>query len=246
MTNNLHEDYIMGVDLGRQLDHFAIVVLHRQMVVSDDDDPRHSVVFLSQIELGTPYTEIIEYVAQLVDSHELRGMVNIAVDRTGVGTGVMDFWMNNDILAPITWQITITSGRNIRRDGTSFFVPKADLVASSQILMQTGKILMHPQLPGCGNLLQELYSFSMKVTNLGHKKMEGDKTAHDDLCMALCCACFLSSQLSIEESSLLVSGSSMVPYPITRSAHLNQGRMIPKIERAVQYPEIIVTKNTMA
>ena len=46
--------------------------------------------YLERVPLGTPYTEVVERVAQVTRSGALRGCCHLAVDGTGVGRPVVD------------------------------------------------------------------------------------------------------------------------------------------------------------
>src|SRR6266545_1294477 len=91
-------EYFVGLDLGKRHDYSALAVVERAKVKGDWDPVnwRHkmlterSVRYLERIPLGTPYTEVIWQVDELMSSPALAGRCTLAVDATGLGAPVVD------------------------------------------------------------------------------------------------------------------------------------------------------------
>lgn len=125
---------------------------------------------LERFPLGTPYPKIVERVRSMLATPPLFDRrVAFVVDATGVGAGVVDQFVQAG-LSPIP--IWITGGDKVNRNALdgSYRVPKRDLVAAVQVLMQSERLKIARALPEAGTLRQELMNFRMKID---------PKTAHD-------------------------------------------------------------------
>jgi len=113
------------------------------------------------------------------------------VDKTGVGAGVIDsFWQAG--LRPMS--VAIHGGSNTTYDPATlgYRVPKRDLVAAVQTLLQNGRLKIAESLELAPTLKQELLGFRVKVDpKTAHDSYEhwreGD---HDDLVLATALACW--------------------------------------------------------
>jgi hypothetical protein len=99
---------------------------------------------LERLPLGTPYTEVVDRIVELVKA--LGGNPVLAVDATGVGRPVIDMlWKTlgeelegTDIYIDHC-AVTITGGDSVTRnpDG-GLKVPKRDLITATLVLLQNG------------------------------------------------------------------------------------------------------------
>jgi phage FluMu gp28-like protein len=89
---NLHQKvrrhYFAGLDLGKQVDYSVLVV------VEFKDKQFVRVMHKRQFPLGTPYPEVIAYVAK---ADEIFNLEAIYIDKTGVGDPVVDELANTSI-----------------------------------------------------------------------------------------------------------------------------------------------------
>ncbi len=70
-------------------------------------------------------------------------------------------------------------------------VPKRDLVATLQILLQGKRLLVADALPDAAVLLQEMLNFQMKITAAANDVYGAWREgAHDDLVLAVALACW--------------------------------------------------------
>ena len=86
----------------------------------------------------------------------------LIVDQTGVGQAVMDMLRRVSVTREI-WPVTITTGLKMSNDYGSWSVPKKDLVATMQVLLQTRRIKVAEALAEAEMLATELTNFQAKV-----------------------------------------------------------------------------------
>lgn len=193
-------DYVVGLDLGQSQDPSAIAVLRRR--VWPREPARLDIVHLRRYQLGTPYTTIIEQVVTLLNRTEhpgsgvrpLRGCV-FGLDQTGVGRPVVDMFVA--ARPPVRLHpVTITAGHTATRDADGYKVPKKDLVAVVQVLLQSRRLKWDAKLPFAAELARELADFQVRVTAAANEQFgtwrEGQ---HDDLVLAVAIAAWLAEEI---------------------------------------------------
>ena len=156
-------------------------------------DPPLSVRHLKRFELGTPYPRIIEDVGHLLSRGPLlKKRVALLIDKTGVGAAVVDHFLEAG-LKPIP--ITIHGGDTVTREPhgrRGYRVPKRELVAAAQVLLQNGRLKIAAGLSLAETLKTELLNFRVKIDpataydSYSHWR-EAD---HDDLVLATAMACW--------------------------------------------------------
>jgi hypothetical protein len=170
-------------------------------------EPTYEVRYLERLPLGTPYPEVARRVLRLMRTPPLRDNAVLAVDATGVGRAVVDQLKAHGLSFK---SVVITSGHKESRDGDTYRVPKKDLIARPQVLLQEGnrRLKIAPSLPKAGTLVQELLNFRHKITEAGNDTYgpwrEGQ---HDDLLLALCLAVWAADQKSPPVDETLVSSN---------------------------------------
>jgi hypothetical protein len=178
--------YTVGLDLGQSQDPTALAALESR---HEPAGWRHAVRHLERYPLGTPYvgTPGVPGVVDLVRSLLLRPPLpgcTLAVDRTGVGRGVVDAFRAARLPCRLL-AITITAGGTVRREGWEVWVPKADLVAVVQVGLQSGRLTIAPRLPLAEVLARELKAFRVKLTAAGNETFSAREREHDDVVLAL-------------------------------------------------------------
>jgi len=154
---------------------------------------------LVRFELNTRYPEIVERVKRLLLREPFRRRLRytrLLVDRTGVGASVVDSFYERGV-RPIS--VTIHGGSAVTEEPTdlSYRVPKRDLVAAVQVLLQNGRLKIAPELELAPLLKKELLNFRVKIDpRTAHDSYEhwreGD---HDDLVLATALACWFEEYL---------------------------------------------------
>jgi hypothetical protein len=176
--------WILGLDLGQAADRSALAILEYRELKK----PRtYSVRHLERFELGTPYPSVVARLKEILKRPELAHSL-LAVDMTGVGRPVVDL-LKQAALDVRIWPITITSGKSPSCDGYSYSVPKRDLVAVLQVLLQTRRLKIASGLPVAAELMRELSDFRSKFTESANEVFGPEKSSqHDDLVLALALA----------------------------------------------------------
>jgi hypothetical protein len=132
-------DYVLGLDLGQQLEFTALAILERTCVTAEDQRPQvHLAVrHLERWPLQTAYPKIIaDLAARLAKLSGQRPL--IAVDRTGVGAAVANMVRDAHLPArPL--HVLITSGHSVSHPDGCTHVPKKELASVLQVLLQTGR-----------------------------------------------------------------------------------------------------------
>ena len=202
-------DYYVGLDLGQMRDHTAIAIVtlndlckkindllemisrsgHRIVSYDEIPEPIYEVRHLERLPLGTRYPEVVERVRKLLDTPPLQKNSILAVDATGVGTAVVDMLGRAGLCFE---RVIITAGEKETHEGNTYRVPKRDLIATAQVLLQTRRLKIAPALPEAEILAEELLNFRYEITRAGNDVYgawrEGD---HDDLVLAVALATWL-------------------------------------------------------
>lgn len=220
----LHEfpDLTIGVDLAQAFDYTGLVALrHQPDPAGDSRATRYDAVMVERWR-HRPYTLLPglvrraeEQVRRLV-AHEFfaeHGIgidlwndvtVTLVVDASGVGAPVIDA-LNDAGLEPVP--IVITGGFTVnRREGGGYTVPKGDLVAAVQLLIEGRRLRIPKELPHAETLVRELENFRYDISASGHVRYgagpaggedvlwRGDGS-HDDLLLAAAIAAWHAETL---------------------------------------------------
>src|SRR5215208_7461475 len=187
--------FYVGLDLGQSSDYTAIAIVE---AAGTDLHLRH----LERYPLRTPYPEIADGVARLVREPLLsqRSKPELIVDETGVGKAVTDMLRERKL----TFRpVTITGGDAVRagttRDrGTSYRVPKRDLVGALEVPFHTGTLKVAEGLVLWPTLREELLSFKRKIDlRTAHDSYEHWRESdHDDVVLACALACWWARRIA--------------------------------------------------
>ncbi len=187
----------IGLDLGQQRDHTAIVVLERQRrhryLVGPDKEML--VRAAERLPLGIAYPEIVEIVRHVVRFANAKlgpqETCQLAVDATGVGKPVVDLLQAAKLGCWMT-AVTITSGdKQHRRTGESsaMNVPKQNLMAGLQLALEQGELRIAKKMGSAGMLTRELLDVRMSQRGLAAMQFGAEGAGrHDDLVVALALA----------------------------------------------------------
>ena len=176
----------IGVDLGKQECHSAIVVVERfEEVPTDFADvlrgvgprKRYIVRHAERLPLGMPYTEVVMRVKRMISQLAVRGTCVLVVDAGGPGVPVVEM-MRQVGMGCSLYPIVITSGQKASGDG----VPRAEMVTTMQMMAERGELTI---ADGC------LHGEWLK-RELLHLQLQGGggKRERDDLAMGMAMACW--------------------------------------------------------
>ena len=107
----------------------------------------------------------------------------LLVDFGGVGRAVVD-QMEQAGLRP--YAVTITGGEKVTvlNGGRELRTPKRELIAATQLALQSGRLSIAQDLPDAATLVAELLAFRVKISAAGHDSYEARTGEHDDMVLA--------------------------------------------------------------
>lgn len=184
----------VGVDIGQQADHTAIVVTEEQRRQAGPQALDYYVTrMIERMPLGTPYPAVADRIVAIAEGLQRRSAfedeigapafpVDVVIDATGVGLPVLDLVQERGIQA----QGAIFTGSDKRtptRRGV-VSIGKGWLVSRLQVLLQAGRLLL-PQTDEANVLTRELQSYDASINPRGHASFNARSGQHDDLVIAL-------------------------------------------------------------
>ncbi len=179
--------FYIGVDLGQSKDYTAITIMEQNYHYKSIHTkiPIYNIRHLERIALGTSYPKIVYRLEVLLQKPEIYHAQKVMlIDQTGVGQAVVDMMRQSDIKNVIG--INITGGSSVNEIEGGFNVPKKELVAALQILIQSERIKIAKELEFADILKQEILNFRVKLDErTGHESFEAWRAdEHDDLVLS--------------------------------------------------------------
>ena len=180
--------FYLGLDLGKLRDFAALALIERK---EQPGERICQVRYLERAPLGTPYTKVVERVAELTRHRELQGQCYLTADATCLGEPVMEMLRAAKLgsLRGVT-AVSITSGEQTRQtsagfgSGESWNVPRADLLSGLQLLLEKSELKIARSLGEAGVLVRELVGMRTGPGGVS------DRGEHDDLALAVALACW--------------------------------------------------------
>jgi hypothetical protein len=189
--------FFVGMDIGQRQDFTALAVVERREVyrgVGASTFHSAAVRHVERMALGTPYPEVVGRVAEIVGSRALAGDCCLTVDATGVGAPVVDMLRAARLGCEIT-AVTITGGERMNQHATGWNVPKQDLMAGVQVLLERRELKIARDLTGARMLMRELQDVQTRGRRDGGMRAGAEGVGqHDDLAIALALACWKLKQ----------------------------------------------------
>ena len=196
-------NWYVGIDLGEAGNHTAVAALDRVRL----DKPlyrqkyRYVVRLLEEYELGLDYPAQIGRLKATLAHPALKG-ARVAPDYTGVGRPVIQM-MRTMKVPGLMYPVLITGGHRATWDEESrgYHVPKRDLVATLQVLLQADLVAWHPRLDAAKKLEKQLANFKVKITKARNETYGAEGRDQDDLVLAVMLACWLGEHTGSGDAS---------------------------------------------
>lgn len=192
------ERYVVGVDLGTQVDNTAVTIIHERVRPLDSwgNDSRQllserecAIVAAYRLRLRLDYSQIADHLAALRRSDALLGDAAFVIDLTGLGRPVGSLLRERGFG---DWTgVTITSGEQPRcvKYG-EWTAPKLYLISVLSAAMSQRKLVAAEGLPDGRELQRQLEDFQVEFTVAGNVTANAASGSHDDLVMSTALAWF--------------------------------------------------------
>jgi hypothetical protein len=193
--------FYLGLDLGQRRDFTAVAVVERvePVLVRFDYvawlrrpvpvEAKFAVRHVERFPLGTSYVAIVDRVRRMVRRPELRGHCSLVVDATG-GGAVVDLLRTSDLDCELV-PVQKTGCGAARKEAGQWNVPKRDLIAVVQALLEQDRLSFALEMPAIRKLLDELMAMRTRVTPEGNSQYGAWREgSHDDLALAVALACW--------------------------------------------------------
>jgi hypothetical protein len=190
--------YVSGLDLGPAQGFTALAVLERTEAADPHDLKRtlrhYAVRHLQRWPPGTPYPEVCQHVAGRLGVPFLARSF-LAVDYTGVGRPILDLLRRARVRARIC-AVMVTAGHKAVADPRGgWCVPRRELAATLQVLLQSRRLRVAPTLPEAATLVRELAAFQLKAATADEEELVAWREgAHDDLVLAVAVAAWIAER----------------------------------------------------
>ena len=186
---------VIGLDLGQRKDYTAVAVVDKWEVETGFDyvywkkvtEERCGVRHLERMPLGTPYPEVVERVKGwwISCGRSRRGDGGGRDGGGAAGGGSAEeggAGVHRDAGAD-------HGGRQGAKEGGYWSVPKRDLVAGLQVLLQQKRLRVAGEMPEARTFLKELREMEVKVGPSGREQYGAWREGtHDDLVLAVALA----------------------------------------------------------
>jgi hypothetical protein len=179
----------LGIDIGKKHDPTAVCIAEAQDRPTGGQMVTHFVVrHLERLPLGTPYPKVVERIALIAKTVQLRTMTPpvIYVDATGVGQPIVDLLQARQGLLLVA--VTFTSGqkRQLRAGHPPQLTLGKEFLACRLQALLAGNRIHLPSTPEGHALAAELHNYEIRVDQGGHARFGAFRAGtHDDLATAL-------------------------------------------------------------
>lgn len=180
---------LIGLDLGQAEDPTAVAISE---ITGPASAPIHELRELGRAPLGTPYPVIVETTCNRIRNLTMRGFsCTLVVDATGPGRPVVDLF--DERLSCTLVGLTITSGdrHSLDLDRPGRFiarVPKNELISTTVLALESGRIVLDAEHPEAEVFAQELRNVEIQISRAGRETFTHRSGTHDDLVLATACA----------------------------------------------------------
>lgn len=183
--------YVLGLDPGQSHDPTALALIE----YDNQNDPVYRLRALHRFPLNTPYTHLPKALEPRLRTEPLAKHTNLAVDATGVGAAVVENFRDQLLATPL-FAITITSGSTVTGDPRNPHVPKEDLISTTSVVLEQGRLRIAATMRDTQPLIDELLDYRRNTTPRGNDTYAAATGKHDDLVLALSLALWTAENRS--------------------------------------------------
>lgn len=188
-------DYIIGLDLAKHSDYSAISVLRRTAMFDRDTGrmvrregmplPRFVCQHIER-HRGMSYPDLVDRVVLILRARELGHNPMLVMDATGLGQPVLDMFKDRDLGGRRVVGIQLTGGATWTLAGPlQFNVSKTLVVAATQVVLQSERLKIMPDLRLAKVAMDELLAYKVKITLAANEIYNAKDSDHDDICISL-------------------------------------------------------------
>lgn len=177
--------YVLGLDLGQSPDYTAVALIEYEHI----QQPEYRLRGLHRFPRGTPYNQLADPIWERIEQLPTDGPLNIAVDATGPGRPVVDYLID-ELYPARLFAITITAGHEA--SGTDRKLPKRDLIATTSLILEQGRLHIANNMRHADALIDELLTYRRLISENGTETYTAPSGRHDDLVLALSLALWLA------------------------------------------------------
>ena len=167
--------YTFGVDFGQSKNYTAMAVLERHWKMASPEEFLVSagrayhgewiyrVVKLARVELGTPYTDVADWIRDEMQQVDERLKRTLVLDGTGVGTAMKDYLRMRRTNATLV-NVVITGGERIgwHTDARATFISRTELLTRLAVAVENGEFSIDAKCKEQDRLAEELRSLRRK------------------------------------------------------------------------------------
>ena len=196
--------FFLGLDLGHQQDHSALIALESSTIVYDHRDPVSfefitekilSLRHIHRFPLRTPYTAVSEHVRDLIRQPTFHGQSSLIVDAGGPGLPVYDLLKTFHLPASL-FPVMITAGDRVTKQHPFWRIPRRILLSNLHTLIYTRALTIAGEIRHARTLLKELSSLRLHLAPTGYESFEPARSSqHDDLVIATALAAYFATHV---------------------------------------------------
>jgi len=192
-------DVIIGIDLGKMNDYSAVACVERLQKYKswpyEDEclgEPYYHLKVLERFPLNTDWVKQAYFAQAIYEEIKARWAEkkitpDIIIDAAGVGAPMLDMFKR---LIPAAMGCYFTSGHQVNKENGIYYVPKQQVVTTTQIVSQGRRIKFGQGITDKESLKNELLNFSYKINQeTGYVSFEhGKDSQKDDQVLAIAIA----------------------------------------------------------
>lgn len=214
--------WFVGLDLGQANDFSALAAVENTEVVEPGEgygkfvrSERYACRLLKRWPLGTSYPAIVADVVRMLNKPPL-DTARLIVDGTGCGRPVVDL-LAVELPSYRLDAVTIVSGHTTRYSEGYYHVPKRELAAVLQVVLQHRTLTIAAD-PLRDVLVKEMANFQVKISAAGNELFAADwrTGSHDDLVLSLSLAVWralAADRVRDDEMPLAGNRAGVMPRP---------------------------------